>query len=366
MHVLMTVDTVGGVWTYAIELARALRVHGYTITFASMGAPLGREQREQVEALPNVRVAESSFRLEWMESPWDDVRRAGEWLLELEARERPDVVHLNGYAHGALPWSTPVVVVAHSCVLSWWRAVNGVDAPPAWARYRDAVRRGIERADLVVAPSRAMLSAVLELYANPAASEVIPNGRDPVRFSPGSKDSLVLTAGRLWDEAKNAAAVERIALRLSWPVYVAGDASGPDGGALGFSAAHHLGKLGERDLAAWMARAGIYALPARYEPFGLSVLEAALAGCALVLGDIPSLREIWDDAALYVHPDDDEELRVAIESLVSDDGLRARFGWCARRRACRYAPARMAECYHDAYTRLVAREAACEEARCAS
>ncbi len=32
-------------------------------------------------------------------------------------------------------------------------------------------------------------------------------------------------------------------------------------------------------------------LPARYEPFGLSVLEAALSGCALVLGDIPSLRE---------------------------------------------------------------------------
>ena len=32
--------------------------------------------------------------------------------------------------------------------------------------------------------------------------------------------------------------------------------------------------------------ASIYALPARYEPFGLSILEAALSGCALVLGDI--------------------------------------------------------------------------------
>ena len=52
-----------------------------------------------------------------------------------------------------------------------------------------------------------------------------------------------------------------------------------------------------------MGRAAIYALPARYEPFGLSILEAALSGCALVIGDIPSLREIWADAALFVPSD---------------------------------------------------------------
>ena len=52
-----------------------------------------------------------------------------------------------------------------------------------------------------------------------------------------------------------------------------------------------------------IARAAIYALPAHYEPFGLSILEAAMSGCALVLGDIPSLREIWGDAAVFVHPD---------------------------------------------------------------
>jgi glycosyltransferase involved in cell wall biosynthesis len=366
MHVLMTVDTVGGVWTYAIELARALRAHDVTITFASMGAPLTPAQRAQVGVLPNVRVAESTYRLEWMEAPWDDVQRAGEWLLDLEAREHPDVVHLNGYAHGALPWSTPVCVVAHSCVLSWWSAVHGEEAPPAWARYRDAVRRGIECADLVVAPSAAMLGAVREFYAEPAASQVIPNGRDPVRFSPGVKEPIVLTAGRLWDEAKNAAAVERIAPGLRWPVYVAGSAAGPDGSALGFSAAHHLGMLDERTLASWMARAWIYAFPARYEPFGLSVLEAALAGCALVLGDIPSLREIWDDTALYVDPEDHEALRSTIEELARDDARRTRLAWRARRRACRYAPARMAAAYRDAYERLVSAGAAREEARCAS
>ena len=59
--------------------------------------------------------------------------------------------------------------------------------------------------------------------------------------------------------------------------------------------------------------AAIYALPARYEPFRLEVLEAAAPGCALVLGDIASLRELWDGAALFVAPDDDRALRARAE-----------------------------------------------------
>ena len=36
-----------------------------------------------------------------------------------------------------------------------------------------------------------------------------------------------------------------------------------------------------------------------YEPFGLAPLEAALCGCAVVARDLPSLREVWGNAALY-------------------------------------------------------------------
>ncbi len=54
-----------------------------------------------------------------------------------------------------------------------------------------------------------------------------------------------------------------------------------------------VGRLGPEEMREQYARAAIFAHPARYEPFGLSVLEAALSGCALVLGDISSLRELW-------------------------------------------------------------------------
>jgi glycosyltransferase involved in cell wall biosynthesis len=102
-----------------------------------------------------------------------------------------------------------------------------------------------------------------------------------------------------------------------------------------------------------MASASIYVLPAYYEPFGLSVLEAALSGCALVLGDIPSLREIWRDAALFVAPDDHASLARAIRRLADDEALRRVLAGRARRRARVLSPARMARHYHAAYATLL-------------
>src|ERR1700709_924194 len=155
--VLMTADTVGGVWTHAIELARGLADQGVEVALATMGAPLDASQREKADRSPRLRVFESTCRVEWMEAPWRDVEKAGDWLLGLEERVRPDVVHLNGFAHGALPWSAPVVMVGHSCVLSWWQAVKGEPAPAEYSTYRHSVHLGLHGADIGVAPSRAIL-----------------------------------------------------------------------------------------------------------------------------------------------------------------------------------------------------------------
>ncbi|MDB5750371.1 MAG: a-glycosyltransferase, Glycosyltransferase Family 4-like protein, partial [Ramlibacter sp.] len=120
-------------------------------------------------------------------------------------------------------------------------------------------------------------------------------------------------------------------------------------------------------LAAEMASAGIYALPARYEPFGLSVLEAALSGCALVLGDIASLREIWGPAALYVAPDDHPALQATLARLIAQPALRTRLARAALVRAQHFTPARQCDGYLAAYAQLQPRFAAApaEEPACA-
>lgn len=348
-RVLMTADAVGGVWTYAVELAGALARHHVHVALAVLGPAPSEAQRRSVIALPNVDIHEHGGRLEWMDEPWTDVASAGEWLLALEQQVRPDVVHLNGYCHGALPWQAPVLVAAHSCVRSWWRAVHGGDAPGCWDRYATEVAAGIRAADMVVAPSAAMLTALGEHYGLHPHARVIPNGRTMPPALPVGKEPFVLTAGRLWDQAKNVDAVCAVAPQLPWPVHVAGDAGGS---AIACDTVRYRGRLDPSEMQAEMARAGLYVLPARYEPFGLSALEAALAGCPLVLGDIASLREVWGDAALYVDPDDHQALVSTIASLIADEPHRLHMAAVAQRRGQEFTAARMAAGYRAAYADL--------------
>jgi glycosyltransferase involved in cell wall biosynthesis len=136
---------------------------------------------------------------------------------------------------------------------------------------------------------------------------------------------------------------------------MAGETASPDGGAVALPAnVHPVGRLGSPEIAARMAEAAVFAAPARYEPFGLAILEAALSGCALVLGDIPTLRELWDDAALFVVPDDTAALREALATLLSDPEAAAALGRRARRRAGRYTAHRMGEAYVETYASLIA------------
>ena len=346
-RVLMTADAAGGVWTYALELARAHAADGVSTTLALMGPRPSPSQLIAAHGIPGLEIVTSDFQLEWMEAPWDDVAAAGRWLLELESRVQPTVIHLNGYAHGALPWHAPVVVVGHSCVLSWRDAVGG-DFDARWLdRYRRTIGEGLRAADWVVTPSRSMLSSLKQHYGPLPRSSIIFNGRSADRFHRARKEPFVFTAGRLWDRAKNIEGLRSIAPYLSWPVVAAGDS--PRAADL-----MQVGRLSESEMADWLARAAIFALPARYEPFGLSAVEAALSGCALVLGDIASQREIWGDAADFVDPDDHDALWTVLDRLIEDDALRHARAAAAHKRAARFNPMDMARNYIRVYGQIAA------------
>jgi glycosyltransferase involved in cell wall biosynthesis len=354
VKVLLVADAVGGVLTHAIELARALSARGVRVVLATEGAELAADRRREVAALAGVAHEGRPFRLEWMDDPWDDVAAAGRWLLALERRERPDVIHLCAYAHGALPFRAPKLVVGHSCVLSWFEAVKGVPAPRAWDRYRGAVRAGIRGADALAAPSPWMGLALLRYYGPISTPAIVPNGRDPARFRPGPKEEIVFGAGRVRDEGKNVAALVRVASRVPWPVVIAGDEATTSTA----TSVTFLGHLPGPDLARWLSRAAIFAHPARYEPFGLAVLEAALSGCALVLGDLESLRELWDGAAEFAPPGDDGALAGRISALARDGRRRRALAARARARALAFTPGRMAAGYLALYGALAGRAAA--------
>lgn len=345
----MTADTVGGVWTYALELCRALEGFGTQVHLATMGKRLSRDQWSAANEISNLEIIESNFDLEWMNDPWDDVDKAGRWLMELEQQYQPDLIHLNNYVHGNLPWNAPVLVVGHSCVLSWWQAVKGKEAPDEWNQYAKRVRDGLQQADYIVGVSCYLLDRLNDIYGPFSNSEFIYNARSADDFQPSTKENVIFSMGRLWDEAKNISLLKKIAGRLDWPVYVAGE------GELQSKSDNitFLGQISETEVAEWLGKSRIYVMPAQYEPFGLSILEAALSGCALVLGDIPTLREVWDDAAVYVDPDNPQELQSQIENLIRDNSQRKLMADKARQKARCYSPDRFAEKYLDVYQKLM-------------
>jgi glycosyltransferase involved in cell wall biosynthesis len=344
VKVLISTDTVGGVLTYTAELAAALEAQGDEAVVATMGPRLQRE------LLP-ARVHESGYRLEWMEDPWDEVAAAGEWLLALEEEERPDLVHLCSYSHGAAGFRAPKLVVAHSCVLSWWRAVHRREAPPTWNRYREEMAAGLAAADAVVAPTQSILRELERDHdLAPDRATVIHNGTDSPPETDLEKQGLILGSGRFWDLAKNLAALDAAAEGLEWPVVVAGELGDGEGTRNATSA----GVLSPARLAELRRRAWIYAAPALYEPFGLGILEAAADRCALVLGDIPSLRELWSDAAIFVDPRDPDALHEALAGLAGDRWLRSALADRAQRRAASYSIDRAASAYRRLYERLTA------------
>ena len=357
-RLLLTTDAVGGVWTYTLDLAEGLAGAGVAVRIAVLGPALRPDQRDDV-ARRRLDVDELHQPLEWLAADPAEVRGAA-CAIALVAREwGADLVHLHSPAFAvAATFGCPVVATNHSCVGTWWAAVQGGELPPD-LRWRAAlVGEGLRRADLVLAPSRAYAADVAAIYGLTGVPLAVHNGRAATHVdasTAAAEHDAVFTAGRLWDSGKNIAALDATAALLPWPVRAAGDIAGPDGSRMTFSHIDLLGRQPEAAIRAHLADRPIYVAPARFEPFGLAVLEAAQAGCALVLNDIATFRELWEGAALFVDADDARALAAAVCTLIEDRAGRRGLGEAARAHARHYTLAAMVEATVAAYARCLVR-----------
>lgn len=94
----------------------------------------------------------------------------------------------------------------------------------------------------------------------------------------------------------------------------------------------HFGYLPEDQLAALFAGAEWLVFPSRYEGFGLPAVEAMAAGVPLLLADLPVLRELAGDAALYAPPADAAAWAALLARAGGDAALRAEYARRSRER----------------------------------
>jgi glycogen(starch) synthase len=206
MHILVTADTLGGVWTYTRELVTGLVRRGDRVTLVSFGDIPAAAQTRWMDGLANLDYRPTAFKLEWMLDSESDMEASSQYLEALIQESRPDLLHFSQFYYGALPCDLPRVVVAHSDVVSWWMSVHRQLPPETeWLHwYRQIVARGLREATTVVAPSRWMLEQVEFHYGKLGSASVIHNGRTPALFNPYiSKQETTITLGRLWDSGKN-------------------------------------------------------------------------------------------------------------------------------------------------------------------
>ena len=339
MRILLTTDAVGGVWQYTAELARALAAEGVDCVVASLGPAPSADQRAMLDG-EAITLVETALPLDWMCAGAAPVLAAGEAIAALAVAHAVDLVHYNmpTLAAAAAPLPMPAIAVAHGCVSTWWEAAKGTPLARDYRWHRALTADGLRAVDAVVAPTAAYAGIVDRHYRLDRAPRAIHNGRTPphVPQDAVAPADVALTVGRLWDGVKNAALLDRAAARLPIPFLAAGAARGPHGETIRLEALRELGVLSGEQIAAHLAKRPIFVSAASFEPFGLAVLEAAQAGCALVLADIPTFRELWDGVAYFVALDG--AWCEAIEALVLDGAERARLGDAARSRAARYTP----------------------------
>jgi hypothetical protein len=334
----MTVDAVGGVWRYAMDLAEGLGRRGVSVVLAGLGPKPSDNQSSEAQ-----RIAP----LVWLRSPLD-------WTVENEAEldglaaelaavaqeHDVDLIHLNAPSQACgfeLP--CPLVVVSHSCVVTWFHAVRGEAPPPAWRWQERRNRQGFERAHAAIAPSGSHARMLEDCYGPIAGLEVVHNS---ARMAPSSatREHFVFAAGRWWDEGKNAAVLDDAPLLCGRPIFAAGPTLGPNGQSVSFGSAIGLGEIPGEEVRALMARAAVFVSPSLFEPFGLAALEAAQAETPLVLADIPTYRELWDGAARFFPPRHAPALAAILDELLADERLCRRLGRAARRRAQQYSAER--------------------------
>ena len=350
--------TLGGVQEVTRNLALALTAAGDEVEVWTQHQD-GRAP--SVEILDGLTVRRFSFPLPraHLPSAVASLPEAFATILALRravAEFAPDLLHIHCFGpNGAYATvlsrltGVPLVVTLHGETV-----MDDSDVFETSLTLRTALRLGLKRAAAVTACSRFTLDDAHRRFGlPPGAGEVIFNGvvlddqPDPDSGAPPGRPAdsrYVLALGRVV-EKKGFDLLIRAFARISprHPDVVL--AIGGDGPAAAFLQAlvdelgiadrvRFLGRLSRREVAVAMARAEIFVMPSRLEPFGVVVLEAWRAGRPVVATNRGGPPEFVDDGetGLLVDPFDTAALAGAVDRLLSDPELRRALGAAGRAR----------------------------------
>jgi glycosyltransferase involved in cell wall biosynthesis len=342
----LPLDRARGIQT--VNTVRAIAAQGIDVVLAYVPAGADPFAAYAVPRPGNVELAPVSHRLPWPLQRVHSNAIFGARLARRLGGAPPDAIlarHLKiaRFLGKRFP-HVPLVYEAHEVFAD-------TVAPARRARMLELERLVVEHAAALVANSGATARRLRELYRVAALLEVIPNGVDypqsvPDRDWARSRESVIYAGSFFgWKGVEDlvAAAARLPAFRIR---VLGGDEAGVarmralvrEGGArIDFA-----GRVPHAQVAGELARACIAVLPNRADPDSaftspIKLFEYMAAGCALVVSDLPSLRELLDpEEAAWVAPGDPAALAQAIGALAADPERARRMGERVRAKARGY------------------------------
>ena len=273
---------------------------------------------------------------------------------------RPDVLHANLWT----PWSGQYGILA-GLLAPGVRTIAVEQLPlastSAWQRWlkRHASRR--LSAHVAVGERAARLVEEMAML-RPHSIRTVYNG---VPGDPGGEPRVhphrpvIGSLGRLHEQKGYDVLVRALPEIPEAHVVIVGD--GPERGALEALASElgvsdRLELVGWReDARAWLASFDVFALPSRFEGFPLAIVEAMLAGTAVVATDVGSVPEavVHGRTGLLVDPDDASGLAAELRGLLADEDRRRAMAATAREVALeRFSAAAMARAYTEIWAEI--------------
>lgn len=315
-----------------------------------------------------------NFRRSLADVPWYTVSEQLR-MPRILARTRPDLVHFPNF-NIPLAYTGPFVLTIHDLIKSEMgpAAALAGRSPGTLLKYqvyKRIVQAAAQRARLVLVPAEAVRETLVDLVGisdqkiivTPEAAhsvflrELDTADQDAVLGRYGIREPYILYVGNAYPYKNLESVIDALPL-VPEPLYFVNPCSRDvfyprlRRHALEKGVSERLilpGFVPDDDLAVLYRRARAYVFPSLAEGFGIPALEAMASGLPVACSDIPVLREVCGDAAIYFEPKNPLDIASAIRRLTSDEQMRRSLASAGRRRSAAFTWRRTAELTQAAY-----------------
>ena len=324
-RLLMTTDVKSDVWDYSLTLSRALLKHiNAEILIISLGGNPTDSQKEELENL-NIESQFTEFPVDLftdLESNLD-ISEVKVFFENSVKEFNPHIIHLN---HGYLNFDStkPCVFACHGDLLNKKVCSDNINRySPLYKNllnYKQIINKNIDRSDIITAQTRFIAGCLAKTYDFKKGINIVHNGIDYTPYSGMPENPTLVACGNSADQSNSINLLLNIAYKLpdNIKIKIIGDLQ-PERKLP--KNVEFLRNLSSCELQDVYKNSSIYLALSNHESNGLSSIQAAYSGCAILANDIPVFKELWSDCAYIFEKDNVNSLMRCINNLVENKNL---------------------------------------------